>query len=76
MYLMALPKFKKSKKPSLSGLSRVSVKRWNISMTDDDRRMADELAARENRSVSNLLAVLVAREWQRLHPEAQVKEAA
>lgn len=52
---------KMPQKPNENG-----VKRHNICMDEATRKRAEELAELDKRSVSNLLAVLVDREWERL----------
>lgn len=57
---------KKSTIPNKTGTNR-----HNIAMDVPTRERAEKLAEREKRSVSNLLAVLVDREWERLQTERE-----
>lgn len=50
----------KPRRPKIS-----SARRHNIYMDATTRDMSERLAKLDNRSVSNLLAVLVIKEWQR-----------
>jgi hypothetical protein len=50
-------------------------KRHNISMSEDTRKRAEELAELEKRSVSNLLEVLVDKEWERLKQQEKAVAA-
>jgi hypothetical protein len=49
---------------------RTNVNRHNIAMDGVTRDRAEKLAEADKRSVSNLLAVLVDREWERQFPPA------
>jgi hypothetical protein len=48
-------------------------KRHNITMNEDVRERAETLATFEKRSVSNLLEVLVDREFERLEKEGKLQ---
>lgn len=50
--------------------------RHNITMTDETRERAEKLAELDKRSVSNLLTVLVDKEWERLNLNQQTQEEA
>ena len=53
-------------------------KRRSIAMTDETHERAEKLAQLDKRSVSNLLTVLVDKEWERLQqiqPQPQEKAA-
>lgn len=52
------------------------INRRNFAMDDDTHARARQLAEAEKRSVSNLLVVLVDREWYRLHPDQKPKSMA
>lgn len=51
-------------------------KRHNIIMAEETRGRAEKIAQMEKRSFSNLLEVLVDREWERLQSQPQTQEVA
>jgi len=56
-----------------SNTGETGRKRHNISMAEETRDRAEKLAEREKRSVSNLLEVLIDREWERLRTNSEIE---
>lgn len=54
---------------------KTGVNRHNVAMDGVTRDRVEKLAEKDKRSVSNLLSVLVDREWERQFPEEQTTAA-